>query len=286
MREPESKNDERMKRTGKAFTLVELLVVIAIIAILAAMLLPVLNRAKSAADSAGCRSNLRQLTLGLSMYVQQEGVYPPSLFWGLQSPLRPFLGAPYPEANYAYKNGVISSYLGPRQSVYACPGYNHARGAFTPGLGFGSYGYNAHGGAYPGNPLHGLGTVYAEPGEQLGPWTGPKRETQVVSPSDMIALGDAVLFQINSIPCASFSLSFGFGNPLYTEIMLGQPADDLVVHAYRLRHGAKWNIGFCDGHVENLNPKNLFDYSKDSIARRWNIDHEPYNAGWNPNQPP
>ncbi len=199
MREPESKNDERMKRTGKAFTLVELLVVIAIIAILAAMLLPVLNRAKSAADSAGCRSNLRQLTLGLSMYVQQEGVYPPSLFWGLQSPLRPFLGAPYPEANYAYKNGVISSYLGPRQSVYACPGYNRARGAFTPGLGFGSYGYNQFGGAYPGNPLHGLGTVYAEPGEQLGPWTGPKRETQVVSPSDMIALGDAVLFQINSI---------------------------------------------------------------------------------------
>jgi len=269
-----------MKRTGKAFTLVELLVVIAIIAILAAMLLPVLTRTKSAADSAVCRSNLRQLTLGLSMYVQQESAYPPLPAGGICIQLTQFVGARYPENNYAYNNGVISSYLGPRQSVYACPGYNRARGAFTYGIG--SYGYNAFGGAYPGYPLHGLGTVGAEPGEQPGPWNAPRREAQVVSPSDMIAIGDAVLEQINSIPCGSFSLSYGFGNPFYTEIMLGRPADDLVVHAYRLRHGAKWNIGFCDGHVENLSPKNLFDYSKDSVARRWNIEHEPYNAGWNP----
>jgi hypothetical protein len=52
------------------------LVVIAIIAILAALLLPVLSRAKMAADSAGCKSNLRQLMLGPTMYVEEYKAYP------------------------------------------------------------------------------------------------------------------------------------------------------------------------------------------------------------------
>jgi prepilin-type N-terminal cleavage/methylation domain-containing protein/prepilin-type processing-associated H-X9-DG protein len=288
---------QRLRFTRKAaqspaFTLIELLVVIAIIAILAALILASLNRAKIAADSTACKSNLKQLTLGLTMYVQQEGAYPTNAGVAFRA-LSPFVGAPWPENNYANgDNGAFSSYLGPRQSVFACPSYNRVRGAFTFGLSVhGSYGYNDFGtwGRPSLDYSLGLGVAqYPSPGDPPA-WlwiiSAPKRENRVAHPSDMLATGDAVLGDLDSsVPVGLPSLSAVWAGPpmtWYTQIMLSKP-DGLNVRVYRLRHGAKWNMGFCDGHVEKLKPKNLFDISNDSVARRWNNDHQPHNYGWNP----
>ena len=65
-----------MKHSSKAFTLIELLVVIAIIAVLMGIIMPALHKAKEGARETICKSNLRGVGLGITMYLQDNDFRP------------------------------------------------------------------------------------------------------------------------------------------------------------------------------------------------------------------
>jgi prepilin-type processing-associated H-X9-DG protein len=283
-------SDEILRRSQglpavSSFTLVELLVVIAMIAILAALLLPTLSRAKSAADSAVCKSNLRQLLVGMNIYLQESKVYPGQTPPEAFRELVPVLRAPWPSDNLTNlaTGDATLRYLGPRQSLWACPGYNRIRGVFLGDWGnFGgngaSYGYNGWGQTDSNEKNHGLG---ADNTDGLN-WQAV-RESQVLKPSDMIAFGDSV----PAVDWVNWSatwvrgdsrLSNGilplWGFPITSYLNQGLAPTTPVERAFDKRHGGRWNIGFCDGHVDNLRRQNIFDFRRADQMKRWNRENQ------------
>lgn len=108
----------------RAFTLVELLVVIAIIALLAAILFPVFLTARGKARQTVCASNLRQIGLGITMYVQDnDGLYPhavdPSDRGGPSGWSQyPEFAAAIPQIGFMHE--VLQPYIRSPQ-IFACP---------------------------------------------------------------------------------------------------------------------------------------------------------------------
>jgi len=244
-------------------------VVIAIIAILAAMLLPALARAKALAQRTKCISNLRQIGIATHLYINDFATYPlfrvePALLVYWPDLLNPYMGQ-------AWTNGL----------VYRCPAFPFVtnRAAFAVARGpswaiWGSYDMN-YAGVSMGGYLHpeiGIGGLHDG---RLAATLVPINEDQVVRPSDMVAYGDAMIIPPNTTELIGSFLCL----PLYGSVLPQQ--NRLTYRAFeRRRHGGVFDVVFADGHTEFAKGVKLFSRNPDNL-KRWNRDNLPH-AGWLP----
>ena len=245
----------------RAFTLIELLVVIAIIGILAGLLLPALAAAKEKARQTQCLNSLKQLGLGMAMYVQENGDTMPGLasehsgynpsdwiYWRTNTALYPPLE----------KSPIATQLSGARSALFRCPSDTTDTDRLKQATADGPYPYSysltGFGFDYPPPPVgfpadvnNGMSSVFqTAPGVLIN---FPFKHASIKNPSAKIMLAEE--------PGSTSSRDHLNGDTTALPIFNGVANDGRWVPNFdslTIRHNGRGNVTFADGHVRAEKP--------------------------------
>ncbi len=262
-----------------AFTLIEIVVVLATIALLTAVLMPALGRARSGAREIVCRSNLHQLVLANTAYAtENSGFYVAgaSDLWagaGLRRwhGVRNSLNEPFDP-----RRGPLAGYLADGQ-VKECP----LQIAFTKGQewsrnfeqGGGGYGYNL---TYLGSRLW---ETCADAGS-----VSRRTYAYVAAVTEVRNPGQTLMFADTAMANEGRSLiEYSFAEPPYA-VFGGQVMTDFRMSpSIHFRHNSRANIGWADGHIgsESMAPldlANVYGVNSSALHLGWfePVDNTPF----------